>query len=34
LRSPPRGYTWYRVDNDYLLASAATGLIFDIINNN
>ena len=32
LRPPPRGYTWYRVDDDYLLASATTGLIFDIIN--
>lgn len=34
LRPPPRGYAWYRVDNDYLLAAVATGLIFDIINNN
>jgi Ni/Co efflux regulator RcnB len=31
LRPPPRGYAWYRVDNDYLLASIATGVIFDII---
>lgn len=34
LRPPPRGYAWYRVDNDYLLAAVATGLIFDIINDN
>lgn len=32
LRPPPRGYAWYRVDNDYLLAAIATGLIYDIIN--
>jgi Ni/Co efflux regulator RcnB len=32
LRPPPHGYAWYRVDNDYLLAAVATGLIFDIIN--
>ena len=31
LRPPPRGYYWYRAGNDYLLAAAATGLIFDII---
>lgn len=31
LRPPPRGYAWYRVDDDYLLASLTTGLIFDII---
>lgn len=33
LRPPPRGYAWYRVGNDYLLAAIATGLIFDIISN-
>jgi Ni/Co efflux regulator RcnB len=32
LRPPPRGYQWYRVDNDYMLAAITTGLIFDIIN--
>ncbi|KRA57798.1 hypothetical protein ASD79_15910 [Caulobacter sp. Root655] len=32
LRSPPRGYYWYRTGNDYVLAAIATGLIFDIIN--
>ena len=31
LRPPPRGYAWYRVDDDYLLASIASGVIFDII---
>lgn len=34
LRPPPRGYYWYRVGNDYLLAAIATGLIFDVIANN
>ncbi|HEX5378290.1 MAG TPA: RcnB family protein [Phenylobacterium sp.] len=33
LRPPPRGYAWYRVGDDYLLAAIATGLIFEIINN-
>jgi len=33
LRPPPRGYAWYRVGDDYLLAAVATGLIFEIINN-
>ncbi|KQW71384.1 hypothetical protein ASE17_00310 [Phenylobacterium sp. Root77] len=33
LRQPPRGYAWYRVGDDYLLAALATGIIFDIINN-
>jgi len=33
LRPPPRGYAWYRVGNDYLLAAIATGIIFEIINN-
>jgi Ni/Co efflux regulator RcnB len=32
LRPPPRGYAWYQVGNDYLLAAVATGLIFEIIN--
>jgi Ni/Co efflux regulator RcnB len=31
LRPPPRGYYWYNVNGDYLLAAMATGLIFDII---
>ena len=31
LRPPPRGYAWYRVGDDYLLATIASGLIFDII---
>ncbi|HQN52596.1 MAG TPA: RcnB family protein [Phenylobacterium sp.] len=34
LRPPPRGYAWYRVGDDYLLAALATGLIFEIIANN
>ncbi len=34
LRSPPRGYYWYRTGNDYVLAAIATGLIFDVIANN
>jgi Ni/Co efflux regulator RcnB len=33
LRRPPRGYAWYRVGDDYLLAAVATGIIFEIINN-
>lgn len=33
LRPPPRGYAWYRVGNDYLMAAIATGIIFEIINN-
>lgn len=33
LRSPPRGYYWYRTGNDYVLAAIATGLIFDVIAN-
>jgi Ni/Co efflux regulator RcnB len=33
LRPPPRGYAWYRVGDEYLLAAVATGLIFEIINN-
>ena len=34
LRQPPRGYAWYRVGDDYLLAAIASGIIFDIIANN
>ncbi len=33
LRPPPRGYAWYRVGDDYLMAAIATGIIFEIINN-
>ncbi len=33
LRQPPRGYAWYRVGDDYLLAAIASGLIYDIIGN-
>jgi Ni/Co efflux regulator RcnB len=33
LRQPPRGYAWYRVGDDYLLAAIASGIIFDIIGN-
>jgi Ni/Co efflux regulator RcnB len=33
LRRPPRGYAWYRVGDDYLMAAIASGVIFDIINN-
>lgn len=31
LRAPPRGYQWRHVDNDYILAAVATGLIAEII---
>ena len=31
LRQPPRGYHWVRVNNDYVLAAIATGLIYDVI---
>jgi Ni/Co efflux regulator RcnB len=31
LRQPPRGYAWYRVGDDYMLAGVANGVIFDII---
>ncbi|MGC1303522.1 MAG: RcnB family protein [Caulobacteraceae bacterium] len=27
LRAPPRGYQWRRVDNNFVLAATATGLI-------
>jgi Ni/Co efflux regulator RcnB len=31
LSSPPRGYEWRRVDNNYVLAAAATGLIAGLV---
>ena len=31
LRPPPRGYAWYQVGDDYLMASQRNGLIFDVI---
>jgi Ni/Co efflux regulator RcnB len=31
LRRPPRGYYWYRSGDDYLLASGASGVIFEVI---
>jgi Ni/Co efflux regulator RcnB len=31
LQRPPRGYEWRRVDNNYVLATAATGLIAALI---
>ncbi len=31
LKRPPRGYEWRQVDNNYVLAAAATGLIASII---
>ena len=31
LRRPPSGQRWVRVDNDYILISAATGVIASII---
>ena len=31
LRHPPRGYRWQRVDNQYVLAAVATGLIASVI---
>jgi Ni/Co efflux regulator RcnB len=31
LRAPPRGYQWRRVDNNYVLAAVAGGVIADII---
>jgi Ni/Co efflux regulator RcnB len=33
LQRPPRGYEWRRVDNNYILAAAATGLIAAMIMN-
>jgi Ni/Co efflux regulator RcnB len=34
LRRPPRGYEWRRVDDNYVLAAVAGGLIASIILNN
>lgn len=31
LRTPPRGYRWQKVDNQYVLAAVATGLIASVI---
>lgn len=31
LRQPPRGYRWQRVDDQYVLAAVATGLIASVI---
>jgi Ni/Co efflux regulator RcnB len=31
LSRPPRGYQWRRVDNNYVLAAAATGLIAGLV---
>ncbi|WP_299008374.1 RcnB family protein [uncultured Caulobacter sp.] len=31
LRAPPRGYQWRKVDNQYVLAAVATGLIASVI---
>ena len=31
LQRPPRGYEWRRVDNNYVLAAAATGLIAALV---
>ena len=31
LQRPPRGYEWRRVDNSYVLAAAATGLIMGLV---
>lgn len=31
LSAPPRGYEWRRVDNSYVLAAAATGLIMGLV---
>jgi Ni/Co efflux regulator RcnB len=31
LKKPPRGYEWRQVDDNYVLAAAATGLIASII---
>jgi Ni/Co efflux regulator RcnB len=31
LRAPPRGYRWQRVDDQYVLAAIATGLIASVI---
>jgi Ni/Co efflux regulator RcnB len=31
LSSPPRGYEWRRVDDNYVLAAVATGLIMGLV---
>jgi len=31
LRRPPAGYNWVREGNEFLLVSAGTGLIFDVV---
>ena len=31
LQKPPRGYEWRRVDNNYVLAAVAGGLIASVI---
>ena len=31
LRAPPRGYRWQRVDDSYILAAVATGVIMSVI---
>ena len=31
LQRPPRGYEWRRVDNNYVLAAAASGLIAALV---
>ncbi len=31
LRRPPYGYHWVQVGGEYLLVSASTGLIFDVV---
>jgi hypothetical protein len=34
LRRPPSGYAWYRVGNQFVMASMTTGIIFDIVDAN
>jgi Ni/Co efflux regulator RcnB len=34
LQRPPRGYEWRQVDNNYVLAAAATGLIAALVLSN
>ena len=31
LRRPPRGYSWYRAGDDFVLAALGSGLIFEVI---
>jgi Ni/Co efflux regulator RcnB len=31
LRRPPRGYEWRRVDNNFVMAAVATGLIASVV---